>query len=138
LGPQARDLRGELAAHLDAVAAGGLLELDAAPLVLARERLERGAQLGVTRARGLLEQPSELGEGERIAGREQRRLEHVSQVGLVHEASSSVEVGGASSPGEASPAGSAAAGAAAAGGAPSSLTRRSVRPGPAPRTWSGA
>src|SRR5207244_13476531 len=78
--PQPRDLAGELAPHLDAEAARGLLELDAAPGVLLRERGDHGTHLLHARAGALIEEPRELRDRERGARGEQRRFDDVPQV----------------------------------------------------------
>src|SRR6185437_16696433 len=79
-------------AHLDAEATGRLFQFYAALLIVARERVESCADGRRGGAGLLVEQPCQFWQRQRRTGGQQRRLDDVTDVCIVHERSSSVPV----------------------------------------------
>src|SRR6185312_2108543 len=113
LGPQARDLLGELAPHLHAKSRGRLLDLDPPAAVIGLERRERRLDVGLARTPGLLEQRGEVLDREGPSGREECSLDDILQILLAHSSALPSAV-------------------------PSAATTRSPRAGAAARTCSAA
>ena len=109
LRPEARHLRRELGAHLQAPAARHLAQLQRTRGMVIGDAPERLAQRDRRRTGVLVEQLRELGESERTAGCEQRGFDDVADVVFVHLGPSP-----GSSPGS-SPKSGSAAGAAVSG-----------------------
>ncbi len=93
LRPQTRNLVGEFAANLDAIAAAGLLDLDTAAFEFVRELRNSRANLVIGWPGAFLKQLRQLQHLKRLASGQQRGLDDISDVGLIHELASSGESG---------------------------------------------
>src|SRR5581483_8488160 len=116
LRPQARDLIGELAPHLHPKPRRRLLELDPAVRILGAELGELPPDVLARGPQGLTEQRREIIHGERAPRRQERRLDDILQMRIVHVSTTPSVSASASL----------------------SATRRRPRFGPAPRTCKGA